>query len=58
MKNTCYKIAVTGGVGSGKSSVCKIFQDEGYFVFYSDDEAKKLANSNSQIKKEIINLKN
>lgn len=34
-------IGVTGGIGSGKSIVCKIFEVMGYPVFYADIEAKK-----------------
>jgi dephospho-CoA kinase len=33
-------IGVTGGIGSGKSIVCKILEHLGYPVFYSDEEAK------------------
>jgi len=36
------KIAVTGNMGSGKSSVCKVFETLGIPVFYADMEAKKL----------------
>lgn len=36
------KIAVTGNMGSGKSSVCKVFETLGIPVFYADQEAKKL----------------
>ena len=34
-------VGVTGGIGSGKSIVCKIFEVMGYPVFYADVEAKK-----------------
>ena len=36
------KIGITGNIGSGKSYVCKIFENFGIPVFYSDDETKKL----------------
>lgn len=36
------KIGVTGGIGSGKSIVCNIFQQLGVPVYYSDKEAKQL----------------
>lgn len=36
------KIGITGNIGSGKSYVCKIFENLGIPVFYSDDETKKL----------------
>ena len=36
------KLGITGNIGSGKSYVCKIFENLGISVFYSDDETKKL----------------
>lgn len=36
------KIGITGNIGSGKSYVCKMFENIGIPVFYSDDETKKL----------------
>ena len=36
------KIGITGGIGSGKTTVCKIFEILGIPVFYADDEAKNL----------------
>jgi len=50
------RIAITGGIGSGKTTVCKYFQNKGHFVFYSDVEAKLLANTNIGIKEQITNL--
>lgn len=35
------KYAVTGNIGSGKSTVCKIFESLGVPVYYADKEAKK-----------------
>ena len=37
-----YKIALTGGIGSGKTYLSKHFIQMGIPVFYADDEAKKL----------------
>jgi dephospho-CoA kinase len=36
------KVAITGNIGSGKTTVCKIFKSLGVPVFYADDEARKL----------------
>ncbi len=36
------KIAVTGNMGSGKTSVCKVFNVLGIPIFYADKEAKRL----------------
>lgn len=35
-------IGLTGGIGSGKTTVAKLFEELGIPVYYSDDEAKKL----------------
>ena len=35
-------VGLTGGIGSGKTTVAKLFEELGIPVFYSDDEAKKL----------------
>ncbi len=44
------KIGLTGGIGSGKSTVAKIFETLGIPVYYADAEAKRLMNSNETIK--------
>ncbi len=36
------KAAITGNIGSGKTTVCKIFESLGTPIFYADIEAKKL----------------
>ncbi len=36
------KVGITGGIGSGKSTVCEIFRQLGVPIFNSDYEAKKL----------------
>ena len=36
------KIGITGGIGSGKTTVCKIFETLGIPVYYADDRAKEL----------------
>lgn len=35
-------VGITGGIGSGKSTVCKVFETLGIPVFNSDDEAKSV----------------
>jgi dephospho-CoA kinase len=47
------RIGITGGIGSGKTTVCKIFESMGIPVYYADVEAKKLMISNLSVKKEI-----
>lgn len=36
------KIGITGGIGSGKTTVCRIFELLGVPVFYADDVAKQV----------------
>lgn len=50
------KIGITGGIGSGKSTVCKVFRMLGVPVFEADTVAKQFINSDDRIKKELINL--
>jgi dephospho-CoA kinase len=37
-----FKVGITGNIGSGKTTVCKIFETLGIPVFYADDAAKKV----------------
>jgi dephospho-CoA kinase len=50
------KVGLTGGVGSGKTTVSKIFASLDVPVFYADDIAKKIMNEDTILKQEIINL--
>ena len=48
------KIAITGGIGSGKSSVSKIVESFGFPVIKADDVAKELMLKDESVKKKII----
>jgi len=48
------KIAVTGNIGSGKSSFCKFLEEMNYTVIKADEIAKDLLANNEKVKKEII----
>ena len=50
------RIGLTGGIGSGKSTIAKIFQTLGVPIYDSDIEAKKLINEDKQIKQSLILL--
>ena len=50
------KVGITGGIGSGKSTVCNIFKILGIPVFEADLVAKSLINSNSNIRNGLIEL--
>lgn len=49
-------IGLTGGIGSGKSTVSKFIEELGYPVYYSDTKAKIIVNKNEHLKKDIIQL--
>lgn len=47
-------IGLSGGIGSGKSTVAKALEHMGYPVFYSDEEAKKLYVTHPLLKNQLI----
>ena len=49
-------IGVTGGIGSGKSMICRIFYCLGIPIFEADKEAKSILNENEMVKKSIKEL--
>ncbi len=48
-------VALTGGIGSGKTTVAKLFETMGCVVYNSDERAKYLYN-NPEVKKQVIAL--
>lgn len=49
------RIGLTGGIGSGKTYVAKVFESLGVPVFYADVEAKKLLNTSASLINSIKN---
>lgn len=49
-----YKLGITGGIGSGKSTASEFFEKKGAFIFYADSEAKNLLANNSNLSQRII----
>ncbi|MBT8310596.1 MAG: dephospho-CoA kinase [Flavobacteriaceae bacterium] len=49
-------VGLTGGIGSGKTTVAKMFMELGVPVFFADIEAKKLMNSSKVIRRKLIQL--
>lgn len=47
-------IGLTGGIGSGKSTVAKVLESMGFPVFYSDQEAKGIMSSDRALQSEIV----
>ena len=50
------RIGLTGGMGSGKTTVGLMFADYGVPVYNSDTEAKKLMETSVDVRKELKNL--
>ena len=50
------KIGLTGGIGSGKTMVSKIFAEKGYKIFNSDEIAKIIIKNDYSVKNSIINF--
>jgi len=50
------RIGLSGGIGSGKSTVAGILAKMGYPVFYSDQEAKRLYDENPVLQKQLVAL--
>lgn len=49
-------VGLTGGIGSGKSTIAKWFIEKGIPVYDSDSEAKRLMNENSRIREQLMEL--
>lgn len=50
------KIAITGGIGSGKSYVCRLLEKRGIYVYDCDDAAKRLMHTSETIREELTKL--
>ncbi|MBT8385688.1 MAG: dephospho-CoA kinase [Bacteroidia bacterium] len=48
------KVGLTGGIGSGKTTVADFFSQLGIPVYNADLEAKRIMNSSSLVKKKLI----
>jgi dephospho-CoA kinase len=49
-------IGVTGGIGSGKSMVCRLFECLDIPVYYADSRAKWLTNNDREIREKVVAL--
>ncbi len=50
------KVGLTGGIGSGKTTVSKVFADKHFKIFNSDEIAKNIIRTDTKLKKSIINF--
>lgn len=48
------RLGVTGGIGSGKTTVCRMLEDLGARVFYADEEGKRLLVEDPSARREVI----
>ena len=49
-----YKVGITGGIGSGKSTVCAILAEFGVAVYDSDTRAKHLMNEDNILRERLV----
>lgn len=49
-----YKVGLTGGIGSGKSTVARVFGVLGIPVFNADEESKRLLRDDDAVKSAVI----
>ena len=56
MENKALKVGITGGIGSGKTTVCRIFETLGIPIYYADDRAKALMTEDADLVKAVKNL--
>lgn len=48
------KIAICGGIGSGKSTVCQMFAERGVAIYDSDSRAKALMNESEPLRRALM----
>ena len=56
INNSTIVIGITGGIGSGKSVVSRILRCNGWEVYDTDSEAKRILVEDSEVKKAIVGL--
>ena len=49
-------IGITGGIGSGKSTIARELANRGYAVYDCDREAKRIVEKNESVRQQIIAL--
>ena len=50
------RVGVTGGIGSGKSTVCGLFADMGVAIYDCDSEAKRLMTECDEVRSRIVEV--
>ena len=49
-------VGLTGGIGSGKSTIAKALKMMGVGIYVCDDEAKRLMNTDAELKRQLSDL--
>ena len=55
-RNDGLKVAITGGIGSGKSYVCQLLREYGIEVYDCDDAAKRLMATDENVKRKLTEV--
>lgn len=55
-RRRCRRYGITGGIGSGKSHVCRLLEKAGHPVFYCDDVAKHIIRTDAAVRRELTAL--
>lgn len=56
MQKQALQVGITGGIGSGKTTACRVFEQLGIPVYYADAEAKRLMVEDANLKAGIMQL--
>jgi len=56
MSRNNFTVAITGGIGSGKSTFSEFLREKDHPVIFADDLSKELLKNNKKVKKEIVEL--
>ena len=49
-----YKVGITGGIGSGKSTVCRMLAERGVALYDADSRAKELMSTSESLRNALI----
>lgn len=49
-----YKVGITGGIGSGKSTVCRMLVERGAALYDADSKAKELMSTSEALRKALV----
>lgn len=53
-KTKILKVGITGGIGSGKSIICRVFANLGVPIYDADSRARWIMNNHPTLKEEVI----